>query len=348
LEYRTVKLYTESSRNKSPNFNSRPPLARVNTKRRCPECNHASGCMIADDRVLCLRKPSDKQVRGGLGGWWHYRFNAPPPKLAPPVSSPKPIERASADHIAGVLTTLLRKHLTLSEQHRAALRARGLSEGEIERNGYASAPTPDDGDRIARELSDFNLEGVPGFHKYGGEWRMRDFGSGIFVPVRDEHLRIVGCQIRRDDVADGQPKYIWFSSAGKPHGTTSSSPVHFAKPHLLRHASEVLITEGALKADVAAFLLDAPVIAAAGVSNFGQDFAENLKAKFPKLKTCFVAFDSDWRIKPQVKAALEKLMHGLSGAGFRVKVRTWPPHMGKGIDDYLLALSHSGVKEVAA
>jgi hypothetical protein len=242
---------------------------------------------------------------------------------------------------------MFRKYLGLSEQHRAALLARGISEGEIARNGYASAPARDDGDHIARELSIYGLDGVPGFHKYGGEWRMRDFGTGIFVPVRDEHLRIAGCQIRRDDVADGQPKYIWFSSNNYPHGTSSGSPVHYARPHLLHDASEVLLTEGALKADVAAFLLDAPVIAAAGVSNFGQDFAENLKAKFPKLKTCLVAFDSDWRIKPQVKAALEKLMRGLSGAGFRVKVRTWPPQH-KGIDDYLLAFSQSGVKEVAA
>jgi hypothetical protein len=343
-----VEAYQQHNRNGSPKFNSRPPLARVNTKRRCPECGKPDGCMVADDRTLCLRKPSDKPVRGGLGGWWHYRFtNAPPPKLAPPKSSPKPIERASADHVAGVLTTLLRRHLTLDERHRAALRARGISEGEIERNGYASAPTTDDGDRIARGLSDFNLDGVPGFHKYGGEWRMRDFGAGIFVPVRDEHLRIVGCQIRRDDVADGQPKYIWFSSTGKPHGTSSGSPVHYARPHLLHDASEVMLTEGALKADITAHFLNAPVMAAAGVSNFGQDFAENLKAKFPKLKTCLVAFDSDWRVKPQVKAALEKLMRGLSGAGFRVKVRTWPPQH-KGIDDYLLAFSQSSVKGVAA
>jgi hypothetical protein len=340
-----MKIYNESNRNGSPNFNSRPPLARVNTKRRCPECNHASGCMAADDRTLCLRKPSDKQVRGGLGGWWHNRFtNAPPPKLAPPKSSPKPIERASADHVAGVLTTLLRKHLALSEQHRVALRARGLSEGEIERNGYASAPPPDDGDRIARELSDFNLDGVPGFFMQGGEWRMRDFGDGIFVPIRDEHLRIVGCQIRRDE---GSPRYLWFSSAGKPHGTSSGTPVHFAKPHLLGDASEVLITEGALKADICAYFLNQPVIAAAGVNNFPAEFPADLKAKFPSLRTILIAFDSDWRVKPQVKAALEKLMRGLSGAGFRVKVRTWPPQH-KGIDDYLLALSQSGVKEVAA
>lgn len=322
---------------------------RVNAKRRCPECGRPDGCLVADDRTLCIRKPSDKPARGGIGGWWHfYRFNDPLPTPAPLKPTPKPTERAGADHLDGIYATLLRKHLSLSDEHRRGLMSRGLSESESERNGYRSAPAPEEGTRIARRLSAYGLDGVPGFYRQGGEWRMRDFGTGIFVPVRDEHLRISGCQIRRDDAGEGQPKYIWFSSAGKPRGTSSGAPVHFARPHLLHDASEATLTEGALKADVASHFTGAPVIAAAGVGCFGADFPSGLKAEFPKLKTCFVAFDSDWRVKPQVKAALEKLMRGLSVVGFRVKVRTWPPHMGKGIDDYLLALSRSGVKEVAA
>jgi hypothetical protein len=109
----------------------------------------------------------------------------------------------------------------------------------------------------------------------------------------------------------------------------------------------VLLTEGALKADVASYLLDAPVIAAAGVHNFGQDFAANLRVKFPNLRTTFIAFDSDFRVKPQVKAALEKLMRDLAGVGFKVRVRTWPPEF-KGLDDYLLALASSQTKGVQA
>jgi hypothetical protein len=299
--------------------------------------------MVADDRTLCIRKPSDRQVHGGLGGWWHYHsFNDPPPQIT--IKKPKPVERASADHIDGALTTLLRKHLALNERHTAALRARGLSEGEIARPGYASAPTPDDGDRIARELSDFGLVGVPGFHKYGGEWHMRNYGAGFFVPVRDERSRIAGLQIRRDDA---EPRYIWFSSNGYPHGTSSGAPIHYARPHLLHDATEVLITEGALKADVASYFMDAPVIAAAGVNNFGQDFAATLRVKFPNLRTTFIAFDSDFRVKPQVRAALEKLMRDLAGVGFKVRVRTWPPEH-KGIDDYLAMLSQPHVVEVAA
>jgi len=325
------------------------PLLRVNRRSPCRICGKPDNCNISvDGRIAyCRRVPGDKQGRDG--GWVHIlATDAPPPTFTVAHSEQKPVERANVDHVDAVLTTMVRKCLVLSDQHKESLMARGLSESEIERNGYRSTPTKDDGDRIAREMSSIGLEGVPGFFKRGSEWHMRDHGTGIFVPVRDERLRVVGCQIRRDDAADGKGKYTWFSSNGFPCGTPSGSPIHFAKPHLLRDASEVLVTEGILKSDAASYLLDAPIIAAAGVSNFGQDFAENLKAKFPNIKTCIVAFDSDWRAKLQVKVALEKLMRQLSGSGFRVKVRTWPPHMGKGIDDYLLALASSQSKEVAA
>ncbi len=325
---------------RSPQFQPRAPFVRVSRKRPCPACGKHDNCNVsADGRVAyCRRVRGDKQGRDG--GWVHLLTHGSTPKLAPPKPKPLPAERASADHVADVLTTLIRRSLTLSDRHKESLLVRGLSESEIGRNGYASAPTPEEGVRIARELSDFGLKGVPGFYRHGGEWRMRDFGPGFFVPVRDERTRIAGCQLRPDDTGEGGPKYIWFSSAGKPHGTSSGAPVHFARPHLLRDASEVIVTEGALKADVASYLMDAPVIAAAGVNNFGPGFPEDLKAEFPNLQTIFIAFDSDWRAKPQVKAALEKLMRELAGVGFRVKVRTWPPQH-KGIDDYLLALSQS-------
>ncbi len=321
------------------------PLLRVNRRSPCRICGKPDNCNISvDGRIAyCRRVPGDKQGRDG--GWVHIlATDAPPPTFTVAHSEQKPVERANVDHVDAVLTTMVRKCLVLSDQHKESLMARGLSESEIERNGYRSTPTKDDGDRIAREMSSIGLEGVPGFFKRGGEWHMRDYGAGFFVPVRDEHLRIVGLQIRRDE---GEPRYIWFSSSNYPHGTPSSSPVHYARPHLLCDASEVILTEGGLKADVASYLLDAPIIAGGGVHNFGQNFAENTKAKFPNLQTILIAFDSDYRTKPQVKTALEKLMRNLSGVGFRVKVRTWPPRY-KGIDDYLLALDSSRTKEVAA
>jgi hypothetical protein len=340
-----MEQYQKSTPNGNPQFQPRAPFVRVSRKHPCPACGKYDNCNLsADGRIAyCRRVRGDKQGRDG--GWLHYlTHDSPPPKVTPPKPKPLPIERADADHLDAVMTTLIRKYLVLSEPHKESLRARGLSESEIERNGYRSTPVAGEGDRIASQLSVYGLEGTPGFYRQGSVWHMKDISVGILIPVRDERSRIVGLQIRRDV---GEPRYIWFSSNGFPCGTSSGSPVHFAKPHLLHNASEALITEGGLKADICAHFLNQPVIAAAGVSNFGQDFAGNLKAKFPNLKIIFIAFDSDWRIKPSVKTALERLMYQLSGVGFRVKVRTWPPQY-KGIDDYLLALDSSRTKGVAA
>ncbi len=317
------------------------PLVSIHRlKIKCPVCGKKDNCAVSDDRrrAFCRRLRSDKP---GRGGWTHILADNPHADgriQHAPQPKQEQAKRASADHVAGVLTTLLRKHLTLGERHRAALLARGLSGREIERNGYRSAPTPDEGDRIARGLSDFGLDGVPGFFMQGGEWRMRDYGDGIFVPIRDAQMLVVGCQIRRDE---GSPRYIWFSSAGKPHGTSSGAPVHFARPHLLHGSSEVLITEGALKADICAYFLNQPVIAAAGVSCFGADFAANLKAKFPNLETAYLAFDTDFQHNDGVKESLFRLADELQAAGLRAQVRAWPARMGKGIDDYLLTVSKS-------
>jgi hypothetical protein len=338
-----MEAYQQNHRNDNTYFRPRALFVRVNRKSPCPVCHKPDNCNISvDGRIAyCRRVRGDRQ--GTDGGWTHIlSSDAPTPTFTVTHGEQK---RADIDHIDGVYSTLLRGHLVLSEPHRAALLARGLSAGEISRCGYASAPlTPDDGNRIACELSAFALGGVPGFYQHGGEWRMSSVGPGIIIPIRDEYSRVVGCQVRRDA---GSPRYLWFSSAGKPCGTSSGSPVHHARAHLLHNACEVILSEGSLKADIAAYYLNVPVVAAAGVSNFGPDFAENLKAKFPNIKTCFVAFDSDWRIKLPVKTALERLMRNLSSVGFRVRVRTWPPQH-KGIDDYLLTLASSQSKGVPA
>jgi hypothetical protein len=256
------------------------------------------------------------------------------------LKTPKPTApRADDERIVAVYADLLRAHLVLSEQHRKQLRARGLDDLNIGINGYASVPTVMYGTNAARALArDHDLRGVPGFYLSHGQWRMVDCGIGFFVPVRGMDGRLRGMQVRRDE---GEPRYIWFSSAGREGGASSGAPVHYARAHMLKSTDEVTLTEGSLKADVASHLLDAPVIAAAGVSTFGDDFAANLKQQFPNIKTCHVAFDADFRTKPQVRAALERLMRQVVAAGFHAQVRTWNAALGKGIDDYLLHLLHA-------
>jgi hypothetical protein len=324
-----------------------PIIPVIKTKRKCPVCDHNSWCSVTADGALCfcmrISAGSFKTARNGA--FIHRLVDAPPAERQPrprPAPTVEDAPRADEDRIVAAYADLIRLHLVLSEEHRRQLHGRGLDDLSIGVNGYASTPTPTFATNVARALArHHDLTGVPGFYRDGGAWRMVSSGAGLFVPVRGADSRIRGLQIRRDE---GNPKYIWLSSKDRAGGASSGSPVHFAKPHLLKDAREVTITEGALKADVAAHIMNAPVIAAAGVSNFGADFAASLKEQFPKLKTIYTAFDMDFESNEHVRRAMFRLVAQLERARFTVRVRAWSKKW-KGIDDYLLAVSRM---EVAA
>jgi hypothetical protein len=330
-------------------YQPRSPLVPViKTKRKCPVCDHKDWCSVTSDASLafCMRVSQGSFKTARNGAYMHRLIDTSPapqqqlqPLQAPTVED---APRAEDLKIVAAYADLLRLHLVLSEEHRRQLHARGLDDISIEVNGYASTPTPIFASFIARALSrEHDLHGIPGFYRDAGEWRMVDYGAGFFIPVRAADSRICGMQIRRDE---GNPKYIWFSSRDRNGGASSGSPVSFAKPHLLKDAREVTVTEGALKADIAAHIMNAPVIAAAGVSNFGANFAASLKEQFPQLQTIYTAFDMDFENNEHVRRAMFRLVSQLERARFTVRVRTWPPGW-KGIDDYLLAVSRM---EVAA
>jgi hypothetical protein len=278
-----------------------------------------------------MRKPSDRPTRNG--GWFHLFDDAPLIRLPQPPKPNTGAPRASVEQLSVVYESFI-NHLFLAEAHRANLLARGLSDAAIERGLYRSAPTREANACVTRALAhDFDLRGVPGFYRDGDEWRTVDYGAGFYVPVRDHRGLLCGLQIRRDE---GTPKYLWFSSATRTDGCSSRSPVHFAAAQLLRDADTVTLTEGALKGEIIAYLMRSPIIAAAGVSNFGADFAKRLRAKFPAIRRATLAFDADVWTNHHVFAALERLARQLEAARFAVTVRTWPKEF-KGFDDFLVA-----------
>jgi hypothetical protein len=269
---------------------------------------------------------------------------------ARPAAAPHAgVERAGVERRHAVYTALLHA-LTLSDEHLSALLHRGLSCVEIERLNFKSTLQRGTEAKITRELSQsFDLRGLPGFYQTAGKWRVAGTAtaSGFFIPYRDEQGNIEGLQIRRWPYT-GSDKYIWLSSKDKLLGASSESPVHFARVDLLTGAEEVIITEGALKAGVIAYLSQSPVIAIAGVSNFRQDFATRIRASFPKLRQTIIAYDRDYIEKPQVYQALMRLTAQLERAHFVVRIRTWPT-TDKGYDNYLLSqLAHQGREATAA
>jgi len=330
---------------------TRHALARASRKQPCPVCGKPDWCSLSPDGAIaiCMRQPSAHETHNG--GYLHQLTSptvAPARRpAAPPAPPPAPATqfRAEAAHVDAIYRALLREQLRLSDAHREKLLARGLAPAEIAARGYASTPGREEAAQLTETLAHLDLRGVPGFYRERGQWRMVNAAPGYFVPYRDERGRVAAMQYRLDEPLNGgQTKYLWFSSPPEryPEGTSSGAPVHVSRPELLPEAREVTLTEGALKADVASFFLKAPVIAAAGVTLFGRHIGDRLRHLAPQLHTVYVAFDLDWKSNEAVKRALFRVLEELERARFAARLRAWPPHMGKGIDDYLLTAARGG------
>jgi hypothetical protein len=320
--------------------------------RRCLVCGKfGKGCLNKTDGsgAKCSQKESDKPSRGGCVTTWYHdlRVDGFTPRPAPsPTPKVAEAERASIELLDPAYSKLIRDLLTLEETHARQLLARGLSRDEIGRAGYVSTPAPEKADSIARRLGDWiDVEGVPGFYRDGGAWRMVRTPRGILIPYRNEQGQIEGLQVR-PDVPRGGAKYFWLSSRERERGAGPGSPVHFAHRHLIGRAREIVITEGGLKAHVCAHLSGQTVIGVPGVGNFGQDFAARLKRFAERVRSAVVAYDRDLIEKREVYAALLRLSGQLAAAGFDVTARTWPPP-SKGYDDYLLSQIQSAEVQAA-
>jgi hypothetical protein len=317
---------------------STSPLQRVTRQRPCPVCRKTDYCGVSKggDLVVCMRVKSPRVARNG--GWVHLlndgQRGSTPTRSATPPHQPQLL--ASIEHRHTVYTRLLESFLTLSEAHRLSLIARGLTSQEIEQNQYRSAPQSQyHAAEVARSLSTLSLRGVPGFYLEHGEWRLRSFGTGILIPYRDPQGRIQALQLRRDTVRDRKDsRYLLLSSSGLSGGASTGTPMHFRHPEQIRASRRALITEGALKADIISSHLHCGVVALTGVSCFREGFGQELRSIFPSLREISIAFDSDWREKPQVKAQLFRLMHELSDARLPSHIWTWSSEF-KGLDDYL-------------
>jgi hypothetical protein len=308
-----------------------------------------------EEIAFCANVASDRRSKDGMTFVHFLRDDRTDSRPRPSVvlpAKPSPVI-ATPDRMNLVYSALLDR-LTLRPDHLDNLLKRGLSLEAIEANCYRSTPTKGKAREIVRDLAALGLSGVPGFFRRD-EWEMVGMYPGYLLPYRGASGRVLGLSYRLDVPFDNC-KYLWLSSPpddvlddGRvkyPQGTTLKVPLHHAGRHLFASASEIWLSEGGLKAEIASHLLGVPFIAAGGVWQFGEHFAEEMKAAFPHASRYVVCFDVDWRTNPQVKLALEKLMRQLSAAGLRYVVRTWPT--GKGIDDYALTLSQSNLKGVAA
>ncbi|MBO8128052.1 MAG: DUF3854 domain-containing protein [Peptococcaceae bacterium] len=304
------------------------PLQRVSRRHPCPVCGRGDWCGYNSMVTVCMRVPSPYPARNG--GWVHRNESGIRVGVSEePVPAAEPAPVAVRDRVYRDLLGLL----SLDKQHRDDLVRRGLKEKEI-REMYRSVP-PEPW-VVARELRRMghDLSGIPGFYRKQGRWGWYWTFSGkpgYFIPVRDVRGRIQALQVRVDESRSGG-KYRMFSSSGRPGGSCSGTPAHVARPSVMKDR-RIWVTEGTLKANLAAHFLGAVVVGAVGATCW--------KPVLPVLEDLgtekvVLAFDRDQETNPAVARAVSELEKEIRKEGLRVLKAFWPREY-KGIDDALAA-----------
>ena len=314
---------------------------------RCNYCDEHGG-MIALYARVC-----------GIGSSEAYReicealqtgLRAPEYEVkAAPQTPPPPLPNSEMADINVIHQTLslLFEMLTLSETHRNNLRARGLTDEQIDRFGFKSTPPTylclSYTERLKKQGC--TVQGVPGFYiNDDGKWTVKFHKrtSGILIPIRGIDGLIRGAQIRldvpiKDENEDSNKegtKYLWFSSSNKYMGTTSGSPVHFVGDPFAR---VVYVTEGALKGYIAHCLMNRSFACIAGANNPGQ--LDPLLSILAHNGTQMIveAHDMDKYRNEMIEKGASKIYLMASKYKMASRRLTWNPNY-KGIDDWQLAL----------
>lgn len=296
----------------------------------CLRCN-ASGTMLKfwmEMKALPSIKDAAKDIQETLSGRGRHLYTKPRKRIVVKEKAPAPIEVRSKTYAAFL------DSLALTESHYNDLICRGLTPKYIEEKMYKSIPQTSHKE-IAQQLLDKGLilDGVPGFYQKNGEWRLTKSSSGILIPQRDSRGRIQGFQMRMDNTKAG--KYINLTSRNYPEGTPSRTYVHMAY-NTTHDIGEVVLTEGALKADVIAFLLGKSVVAVPGVNSIKYLPKALRSLKKQGLVKISIAFDMDMYTNKNVYKAYCKLRNLLREEDIHFVKWEWDTTY-KGLDDYLNA-----------
>jgi hypothetical protein len=296
----------------------------LNTRKNIFYCQR---CKVRGNSITLyakMMKVDNKEAYRELTKGNLYAFPLTPQPKENDEQEPKPL------HIRHDVYYDLLNMLELSEKHRENLLSRGLSGERIERNMYRSFPA----DRaVADEVlqilsSQYDLTGIPGFYTKSGSWRMSG-NHGFLIPVCSPEGYIQGLQIRLDN--EEHRKYRWFSSRYEQNGTRAYPWIHVTGN---RESKTAVITEGALKADVASSLSKDTLFAAVPGINCLSRLPDVLKSL--NVSKVTEAFDMDKLNNPRVAEAVREVEAIASNLRLEYQPFNWNSSY-KGIDDYLLS-----------
>ena len=345
---------------------------RVSRKRPCFVCGKPDWCSrTANDSIsFCARVTAgadrlSRKERWGV--FYHDRelLNQPFWKRSEPRNLFKP--QAEEIHLAPleirdfIYSSMLRLS-PASDYDCLAVGAKGLRERALENfDDYGALPysASERKDLTARlrlllnqnfpafvRKNPLGIGHVPGFWIDGkGEvnlWHTQDYPQPLLViPYRNPTGKIQACQIRFTGALKANKKrYLWLSLP-KLNSAGSGTPLHYAGwRHFGREnfsSLPVLVTEGALKADVVAKLRTEFF----AIANGGVSCSHDLIVNVSRGKTLYLAFDSDFSENLAVVRQLARLLklrlddNRNNQSSAATKILVWA-RTEKGVDDALL------------
>ncbi len=339
----------------------------VSPRARCPVCKSDSWCQIgtgdAEGVTLCKRVASDRHKVNdeGVEFWVHgarakrvgdAAGSAPKPCRPNDVSFDT-LHRAPLAQRTQVYERML-DMLDLSDAHRRALEARGLSAALVRHGRYRSLPVDW---RVRQEVAHALVDSfgviaasVPGIvparardgQPMPGRWTLAGL-AGLLIPVRLDG-NIAALKIRRDDDASGRfadaPRYSALSSTSAG-GVSAEVTSHRPAWARCKGASLLRVTEGELKADVATALSGVPTISVPGVGQHRRAF-EVVHLAQPRMVEVVFDHDENPKTLARVVAYAEELVRALREAGYPAVRAVIDGTEGKGIDDVLLHRARAG------
>lgn len=316
----------------------------------CPICGKNDWCMVSDDGKLALCQRVENNHPNKKGGWWHSLENNI--RYDKQQFKTKEMTRKAPDYILDQVYHLLLEQLPLTDEHKEALKKRGINDKEIDFFNYKSLQVRgryEVSKVLEKRFSTKILKLTPGFYtqkgKYGNYITIAG-GTGFMIPIINVYKQICGIQIRVDQPTR-DTKYIWLSSSEKYDGTNSGTPLHIAFPPIME-SKDIWITEGPLKANILAWRKKCIAIAAPGIAHWMEipQAVKKIQQFYHTSNNCIIAYDADYKEKIYVREHAINLNQALQDNKINSIFATWELSEGKGIDDIIV--NHGIINFVSA
>lgn len=244
---------------------------------------------------------------------------------------------------------------------------RGMTDAEIDRDIIAPIPHGIVDVLKDRGITEEDMIGVPGFFQdpESGAVKFSRQGVSYGIIVRDAGGRIVSLMAK---YSDSGHKYGWYSSARHNMGISSGAPAGYLDfldtpgewdddigdviqdTVTLGRRAPIIVCEGYHKAATVRRTWGLRSIYVSGIQATGG--VGQIIKQIALTDGCYlhviVAPDTDCLINPQVMAGTLHMIDQVLSTGYAewVRIATWDPHLGKGIDDVIRAAGPDVIRSV--